>query len=91
VQPTEDHDLPLAIQLAGQKINRARVCNASFETIERLRGYRRAAQELQRKAQAEAAMGTAGVSAVPMMAPGMAPVSTAGMPGMEAPIAPPVQ
>lgn len=90
VQPTEDHDLPLAIQLSGQKINRARVCGAAFETIERLREYRRAAQELQRKAEAEATVGTAGVSAVPLMAPGMAPISTAGMPGMEAPIAAPV-
>lgn len=89
VQPTEDHDLPLAIQLCGQKINRARVCGAEFETIERLRGYRRAAQELQRKAEAEAAIGTAGVSAVPMMDPSMAAASTAGIPGMpEVPVVP---
>jgi hypothetical protein len=80
VQPTEDHDLPLAIQLSGQKINRARVAGASFDTIELLRGYRRAAQELQRRAEAEAS-GTAGVSAVPMTDQAMAPVSTAGIPG----------
>lgn len=82
VMPTEDHDLPLAIQLAGQKINRARVCGASFETIERLRGYRLAAQTLIQQAQGAAMAGTAGVSAVPVTnqyeAP--VPVSAAGMP-----------
>lgn len=77
VMPTEDHDLPLAVQLAGQKINRARVCGAEFETIERLRGYRAAAKAL---LEAQAA-GTAGVSAVPVTTDPQLPAAGAGMPG----------
>lgn len=81
VMPTEDHDLPLAVQLTGQKINRARVCGASFETIERLREYRRAAQVLLQKSQT---VGTAGVSAVPVTTDPLLPVSGAGIPGATA-------
>lgn len=78
VMPTEDHDLPLAVQLTGQKINRARVLKASFETIERLREYRRAAQALLQKSQAA---GVAGVSPVPVTTDPLIAASSAGIPG----------
>jgi hypothetical protein len=93
VMPSEDHDLPLAIQRSGQKINMAKLHRASFETIERLREYRRAAQALLQKATATAP-GTAGVSAVPVGVDPLIPVSSAGIPGapaQEMPLAAPIQ